>query len=142
TMDNYNISRMAGVGVALEEMAEYGREYAEKVIKNARSLAAYLRKEIGIKYSDWFTQTHQIIVDETSIKKMGYDYAKFSMALEKNGIIVDRAGRIGTSEITRMGIDDMKEISEMIIDSIKGMDVKDRVNKYINNMKMRYYESK
>ncbi len=142
TMDNYNISRMAGVAVALGEMLAYGKEYASAVVKNSKELAVNLSKSIGIKYSDWFTQTHQIIVDEASIKKMGYDYAKFSMNLEKNGIIVDRAGRIGTAEITRMGITDMKGISDLIIDSLNGENVKDRVNKFISYMKMRYYESK
>ncbi|WP_010917054.1 serine hydroxymethyltransferase [Thermoplasma volcanium] len=141
TMDNFNISRMAGVGVALEETKKFGREYASRVVKNAKDLAKELDGKLPIKYSPWFTESHQVLIDEEGLKKDGYDTIKFSEDLEKNGIIVDRIGRIGTAEITRMGVDDVQPIADMIKDAYIGKDVKERVNKFVSNMKMRYYES-
>ncbi|KAA8921890.1 serine hydroxymethyltransferase [Thermoplasma sp.] len=141
TMDNYNIARMAGVGVAIEEMIKYGQDYAQRVIKNSRTLAEAINGKIRVKHDPWFTESHQILLDGEWLKSQGYDYVKFSKTMESNGIVVDRIGRIGTAEITRMGVDDMSEIASMIIDAFEGTDVKDRVNKFVRNMKMRYYES-
>ncbi|WP_297216719.1 serine hydroxymethyltransferase [Thermoplasma sp.] len=141
TMDNYNIARMAGVGVAVEEMMKYGKEYAPRVIRNARNLAEALNEHIHIRYEPWYTDSHQILIEPSWLSSHGYDFVRFSRMMEDNGIIVDRIGRIGTAEITRMGIDDVDELAAMMIDAFKGIDVKDRVNKFVRNMKMRYYES-
>lgn len=108
TMDNYNIARMAGVGVAIEEMIRYGEEYAKNVIRNAKALAEAMDGRIKIRYAPWYTESHQILVDGDWIRSKGYDYVRFSRVMEENGIIVDRIGRIGTAEITRMGIDNVE----------------------------------
>ncbi|EQD63221.1 Glycine hydroxymethyltransferase, partial [mine drainage metagenome] len=110
TMDNYHLNRVAALGVAAEEMIHFGVEYASQVCRNSLQLGNELEKnEIRVKYSPWFSFSHQIHLSPLNNDKFG-SFLEISKKLEDNGIIVDREGRIGTAEITRMGIDDMKEI--------------------------------
>ncbi len=53
-MDNYHPSRVAALGVALEEMKKYGSEYADLVVRNSKSLGKHLSESgIGVKFSPW-----------------------------------------------------------------------------------------
>lgn len=124
-MDNFHPSRVAALGVAAEEMRDHGREYASLVTANSRNLGKELsEKGIGVRYAPWYSETHQVIVDPDYIKKRGTTLAGFSENLEKNGIIIDREGRIGTSEISRYGFSDMERISDLIARSMNGENLK------------------
>ncbi|MDA8144066.1 MAG: beta-eliminating lyase-related protein [Thermoplasmatales archaeon] len=140
TMDNYHPSRLAALGVAMEEMLKYGETYARSVTENSKNLAMELSKN-GIKpeYEPWYSETHQVIISETTMKKLGLDLVGFSKILEKNGIIVDREGRIGTAEISRMGYSKMDIIAELISRAVKGEDVSREVEELTGNLKISYW---
>lgn len=124
-MDNFHPSRVAALGVAAEEMILHGKEYASLVTTNSRNLGKELSdREIGAKYSPWYSETHQVITDPDFIKQRGITMSRFSEMLEKNGMIIDREGRIGTSEISRYGFSGMDEIAELISRAMEGKDVK------------------
>jgi glycine hydroxymethyltransferase len=112
-------------------MIEFGKQYGHDVISNAMALAQALH-ERGLTVlgeENGFTQSHQVAVDVTKYG-LGGDMEN---ALEKANVIVNRqllpgdiqAGRhytnpggirIGTSEITRIGMkkSEMIEVAEFI----------------------------
>ncbi len=128
---NHHIHHMAGKAVAFTEALEFGKDYADKVIKNAKSFAEAL-SEIGFKVlgeKRGFTKSHQIAVNVLDYS----DGGKVEADLEKANIIVNRqlipgdikAGRnyfhpsgirLGVSEITRLGMkkSEMQEIASLI----------------------------
>jgi glycine hydroxymethyltransferase len=128
---NHHLHNLAGKAVAFAEMLEFGKEYAEQVITNAKALGQALHERglTVLAEHKGFTASHQVVVDVTKYG-LGGDMEK---ALETANIIVNRqlipgdiqAGRhyqnpgglrIGTSEITRIGMNknDMTEVAEFI----------------------------
>ncbi len=134
-LSNHHLHNVAGLAIALAEMLEYGKEYHKNVIENAKALGQALH-ERGIKVlmeHKGFTESHQIVVDITDFEKiigLGGDIEKL---LEEANIILNRnllpydiaqgrhyqnpgGLRIGTSEITRLGMgkSEMEDIAEFI----------------------------
>ncbi|MHA2087917.1 MAG: serine hydroxymethyltransferase, partial [Promethearchaeota archaeon] len=132
-LSNHHLHNVAGLAIALAEMLEYGKEYHKNVIDNAKALGQALYDE-GLNVlmeHKGFTESHQIVVDITNFQKsigLGGDIERL---LEKANIILNRNGipsdltagrhyqnpgglRIGTSEITRLGMNkgDMVDIAE------------------------------
>ncbi len=133
TMDNYHPNRVAALAIALNEMKEKGKEYAQLVAKNSRELASVLdRRGIGVRFGPWYSYSHQIILDSRKLEEAGFTTLSFSERLESSGIIVDRDGRIGTSEITHLGISDMKEVAELVVEAAGGKNVKERAESLVS----------
>ena len=128
---SHHIHHMAGKAVAFAEALEFGKDYANQILKNAKALAESL-SDFGFKVlgeSRGFTKSHQIAVNVLDYS----DGGKVEAELEKANIIVNRqlipgdikAGRnyfhpsgirLGVSEITRLGMKqaEMKEIASFI----------------------------
>jgi glycine hydroxymethyltransferase len=127
------------------EFMEFGEDYADQIIKNAKHLAVYLEnkgfmvegKEFG------YTESHQVAVN---VKEYGGG-SMISTLLEQNDIILNmnmlpheplrnhnnpEGLRIGVAEMTRFGMNEpeMEKIAglikEIVIDK---KNVKDEVNK-------------
>jgi glycine hydroxymethyltransferase len=120
-MTNHHLMNVAALAVALAEMLEYGEEYASQVVQNAKTLGAALAEEgfevVGEQKG--FTNSHQVLV-KTAKYVMGDEAAKL---LERGHIITNKMElkeangiRIGTSEVTRLGMgkSDMKAIASYI----------------------------
>jgi glycine hydroxymethyltransferase len=128
---SHHIHHMAGKAIAFAEALEFGKDYANQVIKNAKAFAESL-SDVGFKVlgeSRGFTESHQIALNVLDYS----DGGKVEAELEKANIIVNRqlipgdikAGRnyfhpggirLGVSEITRIGMNqnEMKEIASLI----------------------------
>ncbi len=135
-LSNHHLHNVAGFAIALTEMLEFGKEYHKLVIQNAKDLAQalYERGFDVLMEQKGFTESHTIICDITKFgKTVGYG-ATIEKILEDANIIANRnlipgdfeAGRrfkdpgglrIGTSEITRLGM--KKSEMEQIADFIK-----------------------
>ena len=136
-VDNVHLNRVAALAVALLEMLQFGSAYAKAVIQNSQALAKGLATR-GVKLrgaQEGYSKSHQVL--------LGYDAPKLnSLAgrLEQAGIIVDNGGRVGTSELTRMGfgtkeMDDVADLMSMVVLGKKPMDyvsrgVKSLVNQF------------
>ena len=142
---NHHLHHVAGKAIAFAEMLEFGTEYAEQVIKNAKVFAQSLHNA-GLNVlaeKNGFTKSHQIVVD---VSEYG-DGGALEESLEKAGIICNRqllpgdikAGRhymhpggirFGTSEITRLGMkeSDMKELAVFIKRVIIGKEEPSKVS--------------
>jgi len=128
---SHHIHHMAGKAVTFAEALEFGKEYASQTIKNAKSLATELAnfgfKVLGEKMG--YTNSHQTVVN---VLDYG-DGGKIEADLEKANIIVNRqlipgdlkakrnymspgGIRLGTSEITRLGMkeSEMQQIASLI----------------------------
>ena len=128
---SHHIHHMAGKAVTFAEVLEFGKEYASQTIKNAKLLAAELDnlgfKVLGEKMG--YTKSHQTVVN---VLDYG-DGGKIEADLEKANIIVNRqlipgdlkakrnymspgGIRLGTSEITRLGMkeSEMQQIASLI----------------------------
>ncbi len=138
TMDNYHLNRIAALGVAAEEMIQFGEEYASQVCKNSAQLGKALEEHrIKVKYSPWYSYSHQVHLSRENENEFG-DFLKISQKLEENGIITDREGRIGTAEITRIGYNDMDELANLIKEALSGKDIKSEVKAIRKNLKIKY----
>ncbi|RLG44727.1 MAG: serine hydroxymethyltransferase, partial [Thermoproteota archaeon] len=127
-LSNHHPGAVAALAVALAELKEFGKEYADQIIKNAKALAQAMY-DSGLKVlgaDKGFTECHQVLVDVADIG--GGLWAE--KALEEANIIVNRnllpwdikrgrnfrdpgGIRIGTLEITRLGMKEgeMEEIA-------------------------------
>jgi glycine hydroxymethyltransferase len=120
-MSNHHLHHVAGKGVTAAEMLEYGEEYADQIIKNAKAFGQALHEEgfTVVAEHKGFTESHQVALDfQDFIGKWA------AQTLEKANIITNKnllpwdpvensdnpsGMRLGTQEMTRVG---MKE-SEM-----------------------------
>ena len=130
-LSNHHLHHMAGKVVTAAEMLEFGKAYAEQIVKNAKALAEAMAEE-GFKVigeDKGYTESHQVIVDVSELHEAGGGWA--APLLEEAGIILNKnllpwdplekvntpSGlRIGVQEMTRVGMmeDDMKEIARFM----------------------------
>jgi glycine hydroxymethyltransferase len=142
---NHHLGTLAQMALSTLEFMEFGEDYADQIIKNAKHLAVYLEnkgfmvegKEFG------YTESHQVAVN---VKEYGGG-SMISTLLEQNDIILNmnmlpheplrnhnnpEGLRIGVAEMTRFGMNEpeMEKIAglikEIVIDK---KNVKDEVNK-------------
>ncbi len=130
-VSNHHLHALAGVTVACAEMLEFGEEYTKQVVKNARALgqALYERGFDVLAEHKGFTESHVLLVDVT---KLG-DGGAIEEKLEDGNVIINRnllpwdikegrhflhpgGIRLGTSEVTRLGMKEaeMIEIADFI----------------------------
>ena len=130
-VSNHHPHSMASVAVALAEMLEFGREYAQQIVRNAKALgqALYERGFNVLAEHKGFTESHVLLID---ITQQG-DGGLIEGQLEKANIIINRnllpwdiregrhftnpgGIRLGTSEVTRLGMkeNDMAEIADFL----------------------------
>jgi glycine hydroxymethyltransferase len=107
------------------------KAYQQQVVRNARTLAAYLARH-GMRIVSGGTDNHLMLVDLTPVGTTGKDA---STALEKAGIIVNKNAipfdprppavtsgiRIGTPAVTTRGMKDadMEQLGGWIVDVIR-----------------------
>ncbi len=127
TLSSTHIRRLPSLAITALEMNEFGRDYADQTIRNAKVLAQSLY-ENGFKVlcpNLGFTESHQIMVD---VRDLGGGKS-VAEKLEENNIICNKMAlptdnsndatknpsgiRLGTQEMTRWGMkeSDMKEIA-------------------------------
>ncbi len=138
TMDNINLSRIGSLSVAVEEMLKYGSEYAKNVIKNTKELIKSLI-ELRFGLLSEISESHQILLDQNFLNQKNYNFLTFSEELEKNKIIIDRFGRIGTQEITRSGISDMHKIADIINGICNKLNMINEINNIIGEKTIKYW---
>jgi len=157
---SHHIHHMGAKAVAFAEALEFGKDYAEQTIKNAKALASELNnvgfKVLGEKRG--YTESHQTVVN---VLDFG-DGGTIEADLEKANIIVNRqlipgdlkanrhymhpgGIRLGTSEITRLGMkeSEMKEIAsllkQVVVDKKDAGEIAARVKEFKTDFKKTQY---
>lgn len=128
---SHHIHHMAAKAIAFAEALQFGADYAQQIVKNARALAEALAtagfRVLGEDRN--YTESHQVAINVLDYS----DGGKVEAELEKANIIVNRqlipgdikAGRdyhhpggirLGVSEITRLGMKQhhMARVAELI----------------------------
>ncbi len=143
---NHHLDTLAQMAICAYEFMEFGEQYAEDTIKNAKALAAELdRHGFDVQGKAFgYTETHQVAVNVREFR----GGEKVSKTLEINDIILnmnmlpheplkkhDRPDgiRIGVQEMTRIGMgeEEMGRIAELIKECIKDKKtVKEEVNRF------------
>lgn len=113
-IDNIHNSRVAALGVALEEFKEFGMDYACQVIKNSQVLAQTLDSyNIPLHgKTNGFTESHQVLLQINDFNQG----AKLCDFLFNYKIVTDAALRFGTAELTHLGFreKEMRKIGSII----------------------------
>lgn len=154
TLSNHHLNSMAALGMTLVEELEFGKSYADQIIKNSKTLAEELAS-LGMNVlgeSRGYTESHTLVADVTNFgggKKVSETLESVGIILNKNLLPVDHnknsqnpSGiRIGTQEITRIGFkeSDCKELASLIIDSLKASDY-DHIKERVRDLKGRFNE--
>lgn len=113
-VDNAHWNRIAALTLALAEMENFGKAYADQIIRNSKTLAKALH-DYGFPVTCQhlgFTQSHQVLLDYGD-----YEGGRvIAEKLQRANIIVDCGVRIGTCEVTRRGMkgEEMLKIAELI----------------------------
>jgi glycine hydroxymethyltransferase len=126
-LSNHHLHAMAALGVTLAEHREFGRAYADQIIRNAKALAEGLHG-MGImvlaeKFG--FTESHAIATDVSAHgggARVSLDLEKANIITNKNLLPSDTSPvkpsgiRLGTQELTRLGMKEpqMREIASLI----------------------------
>lgn len=118
-------NRTAALAVALAEMLEFGKDFAEQIVRNAKALASALDKEgfDVVGKGNGYTESHMVASD---VKKLGGGQ-RVATRLEQCNIICSafklwtrdepyHGIRLGVTEMTRYGMKEpeMKSIAELI----------------------------
>ncbi|MFO7792878.1 MAG: hypothetical protein R6W73_07885 [Candidatus Saliniplasma sp.] len=116
-IDNPHVNRIAGLGIAMEELLD-DEGYGERVVKNGKALGRALdESDVPMKFAEkGYTESHQIFLDLDKEEAM-----KFCKMLEREDIFIDITGRMGVAEVTHRGLgpEDMNQIAEKISDIYK-----------------------
>lgn len=132
-VDNIHWNRVASLAYTLIEMLQFGKSYAQAVVKNSQALGKALSEQnVAVRgAAKGFSKSHQVL--------LGYDRTKsefFAKRLEEANIIVDNLCRVGTNEATRMGMGpaQMEEIAELMALVIHGKKPADVVKKRVKTL--------
>ncbi len=137
-VDNPHVHRIASLGAALEEMLT-DRDYGMRVVKNTKALGRALHDlGVPVKFGEHgFSETHQLLLNMES-----GDAKKYCHNLERIGIFIDVAGRVGTAELTHCGFggEEMENIAGIMaaLHSGKGDidELKKKVTRLAENKKI------
>jgi glycine hydroxymethyltransferase len=135
-LSNYQNNRVLSLGYTLLETAEFGRDYAEACVRDARSLAAALAERglTPLHAERGFTDSNQFLLPWPSREAAG----EFAARCERQNVIVssvrlpgpvERWGsRIGVQDLTRCGLTEelLARVADLVRDIAAGRDGADR----------------
>jgi glycine hydroxymethyltransferase len=132
-IDNVHWNRVAALAVSLMEMMQFGRAYAQAIVANSQALGKGLAdRGVGVRGGTLgFSKSHQVLLE--CDKMRGELYGR---RLEEANIIIDNGGRVGTAEVTRMGmgLPEMDQIAELIATVIQGKKPSDFTKKRVRSL--------
>jgi len=132
-IDNVHWNRVAALAMSLLEMMQFGKAYAQAIVKNSQALGRGLT-ERGIQVKGaalGYSKSHQVLLDCDKAKAELY-----AKRLEESNIIIDNGGRVGTAEATRMGMGpgEMDQIAELMAFAIQGKKPSDFTKKKVRSL--------
>ncbi len=118
--DNAHWHRIAALGQTLLELERCGGEYATTVAENAQHLGRALvdRGVPLVGAAEGFTRSHQLLLDRARLREVA-DVSPGVLArrLERQRLLIDLVGRIGTAEVARLGLTpaDMPRLADLLV---------------------------
>lgn len=125
-ISSHHVNSVVSLCIAGLEMLEFGKDYARQIIRNSKCLGSALSAlDVKVeKRRNEFTGSHQLWIDPNPY---GTEPTEVVHTLERHNIvancarvptIVGRGIRIGTTEITRLGMkeQEMAVIANLVVD--------------------------
>lgn len=142
-VDNVHWNRVASLGQTLLEMRRFGPAYAKQVVRNSKRLGRELKERgIPIMFEELgFSESHQLLMDKDALKaRFGLTMNDFAVRIERSNMIIDAVGRIGTCELTRMGMKEkhLPELADLFVAAAGGKNVKKQVKALRDQLDMDY----
>lgn len=121
-LDNAHWHRIAALGQTLLELERFGPAYASTIVANAQALgrALHQRNAPVVAADRGFTRSHQVHLDPDELReRWGVGTGAVARRWERQGLIADLVGRLGTAEVTRLGLEppDMDRMAELLVQS-------------------------
>ncbi|MCI4349156.1 MAG: serine hydroxymethyltransferase [Thermoplasmata archaeon] len=118
--DNAHWNRIAALSQTLLELERFGAEYARLVVENAQALGRALEGEgLPIECSaQGYTASHQLFLDRAAIeRRLNVGVPTLGRRWERSRLITDLIGRLGTAEVTRLGLvpSDMPRLANLLV---------------------------
>jgi len=150
SVSNHHLRRYPALGVTAAEMMEFGEDYADQVVSNAKAAAETLHEE-GLNVlgeGKGFTESHQVVADVQELgggAEVADRLEDARIVLNKNLLPYDEIGeevdpsgiRIGFQEVTRLGFDeaDTRYLCRLLIRALEEGpgDVKDEVTEFMED---------
>lgn len=142
-VDNVHWNRVASLGQTLLEMRRFGTAYAKQVLRNSKRLGRELKERgIPIMFEELgFSESHQLLMDKDALRaRFGLTMNDFAVRIERANMIIDAVGRIGTCELTRMGMKEkhLPELADLFVAAAGGKNVKKQVKALRDQLDMDY----
>ena len=149
-VSNHHIHRLPALAATCLEMLDFGKDYAQAVVSNAKALGNYLfQKGMDILGSNkGFTETHQIIMNVSKIGNNNY----VMKTLESANIITspcpipgnhnkETGIRFGVQELTRVGmrVKEMKIIGELVVSLLKNEKNEEEVREEVIELAQKFH---
>jgi len=118
--DNAHWNRIAALGQTLLEFERVGADYARTVIANSKALGrALAQRDLPlVAESAGFTESHQLLIDKPELKRRhGLGSGAWARKLEKQRLLLDLVGRVGTGEVSRLGLvpEQMDRMADLLV---------------------------
>ncbi len=120
--DNAHWNRIAALAQTLLEMERFAPDYARLTVASARALGRAL-SEGGLPMlgePHGFTASHQIHLDREGLRaRHGLRPGLLARRWEANHLVTDLVGRLGTAEVTRLGLrpEEMPRLADLLLRS-------------------------
>jgi glycine hydroxymethyltransferase len=117
--DNAHWNRIASLGQTLLELERFGPEYARTVVANSGALAGAL-DAAGLPMvaaAQGYSRSHQVHIDRAElVRRLSVGTPTMARRWERSRLVTDLVGRLGTAEVTRLGLlpTDMPRLSELL----------------------------
>ncbi|HEV2167255.1 MAG TPA: serine hydroxymethyltransferase [Thermoplasmata archaeon] len=120
--DNAHWNRIAALAQTLLELERFGGAYAKAVVEDAQGLGRAL-SERGLSMvadDSGFTRSHQVHVDRGALEERWHlRPSALARRWERDRLITDLIGRLGTAEIARLGLTpaEMPKLADLLVRS-------------------------
>jgi len=118
--DNAHWNRIAGLAQTLLELERVGADYASTTIANAQALGRSLDAAgIPMLAADrGYSESHQVHLDRSALAaRHGVRPGELARRWERNRLLTDLVGRLGTAEVARVGLtpEAMPRLAELLV---------------------------
>jgi glycine hydroxymethyltransferase len=118
--DNAHWNRIAALTQTLLELERVGPEYARTTVANAQALGRALvdRGVPMVAEAEGFSRSHQVHLDSPRLRAaIGVGAGALARRLERQRLLIDLVGRIGTAEVARLGLtpEEMPRLAELLV---------------------------
>jgi len=118
--DNAHWNRIAALAQTLLEFERVGPDYARTVVANSKALGRALsdRQVPLVAEAEGFTESHQLLIDRELLRERhGVGSSALARRLERQRLLIDLVGRVGSAEATRLGLEpgQMDRLGDLLV---------------------------